>query len=217
MVIDRVRLSLRHRIAAALIALSGWAATGCAAYRCFYLTGHIWAAAVLLFTEYLTHWAVVLTAITFSIITVSAAWPRSYWWVGQAVIINVSMVIGYWSGSTWLEYSQQLAYLRFLHGPFPFFVIVYWFSNRNDRRLTIADPALWLLAPLIYTSWMELYGLLTGQYPYQPLDPFHEGRIKTLFAIIRIFIYTGVISYCLYGVDQLIQANRMRSGKLGQP
>lgn len=193
-----------YKPVAALIGLASWVATGFAASRCIDISGGNVIQAFLLFFEYLTHWTVIMTAFTFSFIAVGFLRARHWWWVGQCVIMNVAMAIGYWSGASWLQFTIQPMYLRFLHAPLPLISLIYWICFIDHRRVRLNDSAIWLVCPLVYTGWMEAYGFFSGNYPYQPLDPFHEGRIKTFVSIAEIFLLSSVSSYCLYIIDWFI-------------
>jgi hypothetical protein len=75
-----------------------------------------------------------------------------------------------------------------LHKLFPIVVVADWFVDPPQVRLTMRDALVWVVYPVVWTSFTILRGAVDGWYPYPFLDPANGGYASVAITVVAITV-----------------------------
>lgn len=119
-----------------------------------------------------------------------------------------------WIGATGLVYRLLLAELweprglqwigdQGVHTAVPLAVFAWWLVWGGTRRLSWADPLIWLLWPVVYLAYALLRGAADGVYPYPFLDPARLHWTQLTWNVARLMEGFLAVGYVLFALAQL--------------
>lgn len=192
-----------ERIAAGILAVTGFAALGLQYWLLLQVTGGqglSWGQGTLRFFSYFTIQANVLVALT---LMAFALRPKIEEWTvhpfERSAIASYIGVVGIVYLTTlrdlWTPQGLQWLVDVLLHYVMPLAYLAFWLVVMRKAGLRWYDPLLWLIYPVFYLGFVLVHGRFTGFYPYPFIDVGKLGygaMTLNALAVLAAFLAAGV-------------------------
>lgn len=194
------------RVAAAIIGLAGWLALALQLVVTIYLNaqqGRGAAIALWRFFGYFTILTNLLVAVTVTRVALNrspgGARPQPSFLAGVMLMIAVVGVVyeGLLSGRVPAMGPFWWLADRTLHYAVPATFVLWWLTFAPKHGLTAADPARWLIFPLLYLIYALVRGAFDGWYPYFFID---AGALGYGRALMNAVVLTAIVLAVGHGV-----------------
>ena len=188
------------RIAAALIALVGWAGLAVQFSATYSANGSV-AETIWILARFFTVLTNLVVAATFTAIALGrTVSPFVMGGVTVAIALVGAVYMLLLRGLVELSGGALLADLL-LHKVVPLLVPIFWLLAAPKGGLRWRDPWLWALYPLLYFAYAIARGLSGDRYPYPFMDVGEIGWLQTLVNAAAIASAFVIASYALVWLD----------------
>lgn len=212
------------RICAAIIAILGWFALGIEFYfhiedaltRNELVTTHL--------IQFFSYFTIETNVLITVVVMIAAAAPQAEQIQTRpslrsalvVYIVVVGLVYAVLLRNLWHPQGAQLLADIVLHDVIPFLYPIFWLAFLPKGSLRWADPAMWLVYPIIFFLYSMARGLAFGVYPYPFIDAdklgFERVSLNAL-ALLAVFFGLGVI---LTAVDHALSPVARGRSRLGR-
>lgn len=111
--------------------------------------------------------------------------------------------------SLWAPQGWQLVADQLLHSVMPLLYLLDWILFVPKGQIAARYVPRWLLVPLLYGVWTQIYGGLSGFYPY----PFIDGArlrvgevVANMALVLAVFAVVGLV---VVGLDRVLAARTL--------
>ena len=115
-------------------------------------------------------------------------------------IIIVGLIYNLILRGLWKPEGLQLIVDELLHSVIPVLFLLYWLIYVPKDQLKWKDAWPWLIYPLIYTTYVFIFGGITGFYPYPFVDLDQLGPGKTLLNVVGVALIFLAFFYLLIAI-----------------
>jgi len=101
----------------------------------------------------------------------------------------------------WQPHGMQLVVNELLHTVIPVVVIIFWYLYEDTSQLRYGQLVKWTVYPVVYLTYILIYGHYSGFYPYYFVDVTKLGMETVLataailmivfFVVSSVFIFVG--------------------------
>lgn len=109
----------------------------------------------------------------------------------------------------WKPEGLQLIVNELLHSVIPVLFLLYWLLHAPKNKLKWKDAWPWLLYPLVYTTYVFIFGAITGFYSYPFIDLTHLGLAKTLVNVVGVAMLFLMFSYILIAIAKFLNRKKV--------
>lgn len=157
------------------------------------------------------------------VLTSSWAWPQAKQYltkssVTSALVVYIVVVGGVYEvllRHLWHPQGLRLLADVVLHDAVPFLYPIYWLVFLPKGTLRWANPAWWLVYPVIYFFYSMVRGATLGAYPYPFIDAAHLGLSRVSMNATIFFAVIFTLGLIVTAIDHALNLDNRDPSGLG--
>ena len=132
---------------------------------------------------------------------------------GVTVAMILVGILSYWLVIGPIELSSEPAIAdALLHIAGPIAVIIFWLELAPKGELTVRDPFLWIVFPLVYLDYSILRGAAESDFAYRFLNGVAVGWDRTFWTALLILLTFLDLGLAIVWADGWLPRSRSQSG-----
>ena len=156
--------------------------------------------------RYFTNLTGILAVIIFSAFALEKRQVATQSALGGVTVAMILVGIGsYWLQGGSLEIGSERGVANaILHLGVPIAVVIFWLELAPKGGLTIRDPFLWIIYPLVYFDYSLLRGAAESDFAYRFLNGVEVGWDRTFWTALLILLSFLDAGFALVWVDRFL-------------
>lgn len=140
--------------------------------------------------RYFTYLTGILAVIIFSAFALEKRRIATQSALGGVTVAMILVGVGsYWLQDGSLEFASERDFAdALLHLGAPIAIIIFWLELAPKGELTVRDPFLWIIYPLVYFDYSLLRGAAESDFAYRFLNGVEVGWDRTFWTALLILL-----------------------------